>query len=85
MATQEQAQSAGLRALKDGDQAGVEERLRAMLTAEGGPLIESVALRLGWRFVRQRGSHRVFARDGNARPVTIPGHCEISDGTLRSI
>ena len=28
----------------------------------------------GWSFDRQRGSHRVFVKDGVPRPIVIPGH-----------
>lgn len=40
--------------------------------------------RLGYRFVRQRGSHVIMGQAGRA-PVTVPLHDELDRGTLRSI
>jgi predicted RNA binding protein YcfA (HicA-like mRNA interferase family) len=37
----------------------------------------------GFRFVRQKGSHRKYAK--GSRIVIIPMHYEIASGTLRSI
>jgi len=39
--------------------------------------------RNGFRFVKQRGSHRKFKRDG--RTVIVPMHYELAKGTLMSI
>ena len=40
--------------------------------------------RLGYRVVRQRGSHVRLAAPGRV-PVTVPLHTELDRGTLRSI
>jgi predicted RNA binding protein YcfA (HicA-like mRNA interferase family) len=37
----------------------------------------------GFAFVKQKGSHRKYAKDG--RIVIVPMHYEIAAGTLRSI
>ena len=33
-------------------------------------LVESV----GWVFVRQKGSHMIFEKEGERRPMVIPNH-----------
>ena len=37
----------------------------------------------GFRFVKQRGSHRKYKKDG--RSVIVPMHYEVARGTLSSI
>jgi predicted RNA binding protein YcfA (HicA-like mRNA interferase family) len=37
----------------------------------------------GFRFVKQRGSHRKYKKDG--RTVIVPMHYEVAKGTLMSI
>jgi len=37
----------------------------------------------GFRFVKQRGSHRKYKKDG--RMVIVPMHYEVARGTLASI
>ena len=37
----------------------------------------------GFRFIKQRGSHRKFK--GNGRTVVVPMHYELAKGTLMSI
>ena len=39
--------------------------------------------RLGYRLVRQKGSHMLFKKDGNL--VVVPKHKEIRPGTLLNI
>jgi predicted RNA binding protein YcfA (HicA-like mRNA interferase family) len=39
----------------------------------------------GWKFVRQKGSHMIFIKEGCRRPLPIPNHDELDRGTLRSI
>ena len=39
--------------------------------------------RNGFRFVKQRGSHRKYKKDG--RTVIVPMHYELAKGTLMSI
>ena len=41
--------------------------------------------RLGFRFVRQVGSHMVLRRDAPFSQVVVPDHRTLDRGTLRSI
>ncbi|MDY7093804.1 MAG: type II toxin-antitoxin system HicA family toxin [Acidobacteriota bacterium] len=41
--------------------------------------------RLGWTFVRQRGSHMVLVKDGELATLSVPDHKEVARGTLRSL
>jgi predicted RNA binding protein YcfA (HicA-like mRNA interferase family) len=44
-----------------------------------------VAEELGWREVRQRGSHIVFKKKGDPRNLVIPNHRTLREGTVRSL
>ncbi len=48
-------------------------------------IADKYAESLGWVFDRQKGSHRVYKRDGAARPLTIPAHDQLAIGTLSAI
>ncbi len=41
----------------------------------------------GWKFVRMRGDHRIYQKEGAKRPIVVPGNLndELKDGTLNSI
>lgn len=39
----------------------------------------------GWKFIRQKGSHMVFIKEGAPRPLIIPAHNKLDRGILRSI
>ena len=41
----------------------------------------------GWRYQRTRGDHHVFTKEGNRRPVIIPGarNDTLASGTLASV
>jgi predicted RNA binding protein YcfA (HicA-like mRNA interferase family) len=54
-----------------------------MKAAEVIKLIEKA----GWYQIRQRGSHRIFKRDGESNIITIPEHGkeDLKPGTLNSI
>ena len=41
--------------------------------------------RLGWKVVRQRGSHIIMAKPGHIATLSIPDHPEVARGTLRSL
>lgn len=41
--------------------------------------------RLGWRVVRQRGSHIVLTKQGALATLSIPDHRQIARGTLRAL
>lgn len=40
---------------------------------------------LGWRVVRQRGSHIILAKSGHMATLSVPDHPEVARGTLRSL
>ena len=41
----------------------------------------------GWKHVRTNGDHRIFRKDGEPRPIPIPGNLndDVAIGTLKSI
>ena len=41
----------------------------------------------GWTFVRIRGDHRIYYKEGAKRPIVVPGNLndDLKDGTLISI
>lgn len=41
----------------------------------------------GWKFIRMRGDHRIFYKDGARRPIVVPGakSKDVRVGTLDSI
>jgi predicted RNA binding protein YcfA (HicA-like mRNA interferase family) len=39
--------------------------------------------RLGWKVVRQRGSHILMSKPGELATLCIPNHSEVARGTLR--
>lgn len=41
----------------------------------------------GWKHVRTNGDHRIFRKDGESRPIPIPGNLndDLAIGTLKSI
>lgn len=41
--------------------------------------------KLGWRVVRQRGSHIIMVKEGHIATLSIPNHSEVARGTLRSL
>ena len=41
--------------------------------------------RLGWRVVRQRGSHIIVVRENHRATLSIPNHRPVARGTLRSL
>ncbi len=45
----------------------------------------SILTRMGFRFVRQTGSHMILRRDDPFAQVTVPRHKVLDRGTLRSI
>ena len=60
------------------------------MSGEGVPRVsgrETVAAlgRLGFRFVRQHGSHIVVRRADPFAQTTVPDHRELDRGTLRAI
>jgi len=41
--------------------------------------------RLGWEFVRQRGSHMIMTRVGSWASLSVSDHSELDRGTLRKL
>ena len=41
--------------------------------------------RLGWKIVRQKGSHIIMVKPGHMATLSIPNHQEVARGTLRSL
>jgi len=41
--------------------------------------------RLGWIFVRQRGSHMILIKEREEATLSIPDHKELGRGLLRSL
>lgn len=41
----------------------------------------------GWKCVRIKGDHRIYAKDGAPRPIVLPGNLndELAIGTLKCI
>lgn len=40
---------------------------------------------LGWRVVRQAGSHIIMVKEGEIATLSIPNHKELAKGTLRGL
>ena len=40
---------------------------------------------LGWKVVRQKGSHIILFKDGQVATLSVPDHKEVAKGTLRSL
>ena len=40
---------------------------------------------LGWKAVRQKGSHIILIKAGQLTTLSVPDHKEIARGTLRSL
>jgi predicted RNA binding protein YcfA (HicA-like mRNA interferase family) len=41
--------------------------------------------KVGWEFVRQRGSHMVMVKEGHIATLSVPNHKTVAKGTLRSL
>ncbi|MDA1190147.1 MAG: type II toxin-antitoxin system HicA family toxin [Candidatus Poribacteria bacterium] len=57
------------------------------LPAINADILSRVLERHGWVFQRQRGSHRIYTKDGASRPIPIPHHGNnpLKPGTVRAI
>jgi len=40
---------------------------------------------LGWKVVRQKGSHIILIKVGHIATLSVPNHKEVARGTLRSL
>ena len=54
------------------------------ITPVSWKVLEAVFLRAGFRFHRQKGSHRSYIKDGILRPVVIPTYDEVPVFVIRS-
>lgn len=50
-----------------------------------GKTTVKVLQKVGFRFIRQHGSHMIMRRDHPFAQTTVPNHREIDRGTLRAI
>ena len=57
------------------------ERLPVISGREAARAFQS----LGWRFMRQHGSHMILAREGSEATLSVPDHRELAKGTLRGL
>ncbi|MBI5461283.1 MAG: type II toxin-antitoxin system HicA family toxin [Gammaproteobacteria bacterium] len=56
----------------------------ALPTLSGRELVR-VFESLGWKSVRQRGSHIILVKDNHIATLSVPDHKEVAKGTLRSL
>jgi predicted RNA binding protein YcfA (HicA-like mRNA interferase family) len=47
--------------------------------------LEKVVLKAGLRFVRQKGSHRVYTKSGITRPIVIPERSEVPVSIIKNL
>ena len=57
----------------------------AALPPLSGQAVVRVFESFGWSVARQRGSHIVMTKTGEAVTLSIPSHKEVAKGTLRSL
>lgn len=50
-----------------------------------GREVARVFEKLGWRKMRQKGSHIILVKEGLYVTLSVPNHKEIARGTLRSL
>lgn len=55
------------------------------LPSVSGRKVVRVFQTLGWQVARQRGSHIILVKDGQAATLSVPDHKEVAKGTLRSL
>jgi predicted RNA binding protein YcfA (HicA-like mRNA interferase family) len=59
--------------------------MASALPIMNGREVVRVFERLGWRFVRQKGSHMILVKTGEIVTLSIPDHSEVAKGTLRKL
>ena len=57
----------------------------ARLPVVSGREAAGVFERLGWRYLRQRGSHMIYGKPDVPANLAIPDHTELARGTLRAL
>lgn len=56
----------------------------ALPTLSGRDLVK-IFEALGWKAVRQRGSHIILVKDNHIATLSVPDHKDIAKGTLRGL
>jgi predicted RNA binding protein YcfA (HicA-like mRNA interferase family) len=59
--------------------------MASALPVMNGREVVRVFKKLGWRFVRQKGSHMILVKAGEIVTLSIPDHSEVAKGTLRKL
>jgi predicted RNA binding protein YcfA (HicA-like mRNA interferase family) len=59
--------------------------MASALPVMNGREVVRVFEKLGWRFVRQKGSHMILVKTGEIVTLSIPDHSEVAKGTLRKL
>jgi len=59
--------------------------MASTLPVMNGREVVRIFERLGWRFVRQKGSHMILVKTGEMVTLSIPDHSEVAKGTLRKL
>ena len=59
--------------------------MASALPVMNGREVVRVFERLGWRFVRQKGSHMILVKTSEIVTLSIPDHSEVAKGTLRKL
>jgi predicted RNA binding protein YcfA (HicA-like mRNA interferase family) len=59
--------------------------MASSLPVISGREVVRIFVRLGWRFVRQKGSHMILVKTGEMVTLSVPDHSEVAKGTLRKL
>jgi predicted RNA binding protein YcfA (HicA-like mRNA interferase family) len=59
--------------------------MASALPVMNGREVVRIFERLGWRFVRQKGSHMILVKTGEMVTLSVPDHSELAKGTLRKL
>jgi predicted RNA binding protein YcfA (HicA-like mRNA interferase family) len=59
--------------------------LTEKLPLTSGRKLAQAFVRLGWRVVRQKGSHIILVKTGHIATLSVRDHKEVARGTLRSL
>ena len=59
--------------------------MASALPVMNGREVVRIFERLGWRFVRQKGSHMILVKTGEMVTLSVPDHSEVAKGTLRKL
>ncbi len=55
------------------------------LTPVSHKLLETFVRAVGCRFIRQKGSHRMYWRDDQVRPIVIPTYKQVPEFVIRNL